>query len=207
MNESSGQPTEQGLYPSSNAAMMTKEEKIVYWGMVVLAAMMTVFFAGLTLFASFVFHKVIRSENVHSIHQYLIFLVVVFAAFLCLLIYVCFIIIRRRMKTGSYLPTGEKLVKWRARQSKPEPLWKRITLAAIYVIFAFDLTFSYLTNGLHSGFLKSATIFFWYIVLFILWVAAVLFIIQIFAPMVRKKAPSDVTEAPQSTPESESHSV
>jgi hypothetical protein len=203
MNESGGQETKQGLSASSNGAVMTKEEKFAYLGVIILATLMATFTLGMALFAAFSFHKMVRQENMNSVHQLSIVLFVISAAFLCLLIWIGFIIIRRRMKTGSYLPTGERLVKWRERQSRPEPLWKRITFAFIYLIFVIDITFCYLTKGLHSGFLRPATIFFWYIVLFYLWITAAVFIMRIFVSIISKKVQSRVPEELQPPPESE----
>lgn len=53
-----------------------------------------------------------------------------------------FIAARRKLRTGSFLPSEEELAKRRARRAKPAPLWQRIFTAACWWSLAITWTLS-----------------------------------------------------------------
>ena len=61
----------------------------------------------------------------------LILILLLFATILALPAWYVFKTIRRKLKTGSVLPSQEEIAKARARSRKPKPLWLRISIANV----------------------------------------------------------------------------
>jgi amino acid transporter len=200
MNESGGQHTEHELIQNDHVAEMTRDERVVYWCTLAFVVMMTIISTIMAFYVVFIANKKTYSDK--STFWFLwIVSIIMFVMFFCGCMLVCFKILRRKMKTGNYLPTGERLVKWRKRGSKPKTLPEEIILTKItnvlMMIFPISITFEILTSNRHN---RMAGI----ILFFFLWLLAAISAIGAFMPAFIKKRFPGKPEELQPSPESES---
>ena len=112
MNEFENQKEKLELTQNDHIAEMTRDERVVFLSRIIFIVVITIIFLTATLFENFTINKNIHPENLSSERYLLVFIFIMFATFLCGSIIICFKIIQSKIKTGSYLPKGERLVKW-----------------------------------------------------------------------------------------------
>ncbi len=106
-----------------------------------------------------------------------------------------FIAIRRKWRTGSFLPSQEELAKRRARCGKPRSLAQRATLAGVWILMAIfwtDTAISRMHSQHHGGIFPP-----WMLIL-VGWMNAGIFTWQLFKP----SASCALTVAPAESPNS-----
>jgi len=142
---------ENSFRPGEQVAEMSASEKSSYRGRLLLLLVLSlgmVVSVPLLLAIKFPPHSPIWSRpNARSV---LLVLFLNSALFLTIPGVVLFRAFRRQRKFGSYLPTGEDLKKYRARQREPKPLWKRILSAAFELFAAIGFTID-ATHRPHRG--------------------------------------------------------
>jgi hypothetical protein len=104
--------------------------------------------------------------------------------------------IRRKLKSGSFLPSEEELAAARARCRKPKKLWQRITTAALWWFVAIIWTDMAIGRPHHWS---SA-----WIVVGISSLTALIWTWQIFRPSPPQCSPSILPDEPQKPPEAPS---
>lgn len=172
MNESSRQETTPALSCSTRDAVMSLAEKAAYWVML----LVKVFYSFVGLLLGLLLIVALEYLLIDRLwpHQRLgppiaIMSLVLPVLYLCLFIMFLmhFIrrIYRRKIKTGYILPTGEELNVIRIRRKMPEPLWKRIAIAAFFCWIAIGSTFSLLNTQHHRVS--------WWVIPVLMWMIAI----------------------------------
>jgi thiol-disulfide isomerase/thioredoxin len=138
--------------------------------------------------------SLLRSFNGRPPLSLLILILVLFATILALPAWLLFKMIRRKLKTGSMLPSQEEIAKARARSRRPRPLWIRISMANVMALNAGMLTsFSISDHIRHRG-----PEFFWLAAF--MWFLAVFFAWQVFRPVQPLFALPDAPDEPKRNP-------
>jgi thiol-disulfide isomerase/thioredoxin len=105
----------------------------------------------------------------------LVLIVVFFAISLAFVASYAFKTIRRKLKTGSFLPSQEEIAKIRARSRKPQSLKMRIFMAAAYLLVAEMMTatpiIEYLRHGSVDGFQGWMPALWWFLYAFMVFLA------------------------------------
>ena len=126
----------------------------------------------------------------------LILFIVLIATILALPAWVILKMIRRKLKTGSVLPSQEEIANARARSRKPQPLWIRIVAAAMNVLAAEIMTLvpvmSYLQHRTPDYFWCGMAVFWWFLAAF--WIR------QVFRPIQPLCALPEALEEPKRSP-------
>ncbi len=126
----------------------------------------------------------------------LILILLLFATVLALPAWYIFKTIRRKLKTGSVLPSQEEIAKARARSRKPQPLWFRILMANVIAFNAGMFTsFSIAAHIRHS----TPDLPWGWIAPFMLFMA-VFFAWQVFRPIQPLFGLQDAPDEPKRTP-------
>lgn len=141
MQDSRNLQIENSVCSGEQAAEMSASEKSRYRSKLIFVLLISLGMAvSMPAIMAFKFgpHNPIWSRpNSRSI---LLILLVNSALFLIIPGVILFRILRRKIKFGSYFPTGEDLKKYRARRRGPEPLWRRVLSAAGEVVAAVGFT-------------------------------------------------------------------
>lgn len=70
------------------------------------------------------------------------------AFFACMFAVACFVLLRRKRKTGRFLLSRGELKQKIARDLEPKPMWKRILVSGIYLLLACDMTFDAMSTSI-----------------------------------------------------------
>lgn len=154
---------------------MTSEERGGYW--IRFAALSSLAVFPLLLSSRLLIHEQGRLQELwgkSDSRQILLMLLALPAFFLAILSVLLFRMCRRKLKYGTFLPSGEELRRARARRRRPTALWKRAALAVCYCLIATTSTMSAVESMHGSSFRWVMACFFW--------MAAILFTIPVFQP-------------------------
>ena len=123
-------------------------------------------------------------------------LVILFATILFLPGWLLFKMIRRKVKTGSVLPSQEEIAKARARSRKPASLWSRIVAANVMApnagLWTSGLIRDHIRHRTPEDFSWLLTIFWWFFTAF--WMS------QVFRPIKPLAVIPDTPDEPQKIP-------
>jgi hypothetical protein len=108
--------------------------------------------------------------------------------------------VRRRLKTGSILPSEEELAVARARCRKPTSLKMRVLTAALWWLIAIVWTDSAL-GSMHKPFYSSESLITHWLAAVMNWLVAAIWTVQVFRPTKTQCAPGVESEGTQKPPE------
>jgi hypothetical protein len=199
MNEAGGQETQETLNPGKQGRKIPFLIKAIFWDKPL--SLLTFSLLMMGMFSPLVFLMIHaardgRLERLEKLGLPILMMILSFPAlFLCVFVVTVVILLRRKLRTGSFLLSREKLDVNVARSLKPQSLRKRIILAAIYWFIAIDETYVAATTQHHSQFKWGFAAF--------LWLVTAFFTVDVFRPFGRKSALPVTTEGPQPSPNAE----
>lgn len=166
-----------GLEPSQDgqAVQMSSQEKASFWFRFAVFAALAVL--SLALFSRLIVHESARLHQLWSSpesRQILLMVLAMPILFMIIPSILLFRMCRRKLKYGTFLPSGEELRRVRVRRKRPKVLWKRVTVAVCYWGIASTSTMSAVESS-------HGTAFRWGMAAF-MWMVAILFTISIFQP-------------------------
>jgi hypothetical protein len=198
MNESGKLESEQSLSPSKQGRKIPFLVKAIFWDK---PLFILTFSLGMIVIMIFPFVKIVillsdpvKFDRIQRFGMPIMLMAFsVPAMFLCISIVAFVFLLRRKRKTGSYFLSREKLNESVARSLKPKPLWKVITIAALYCILAIDMTYSAMIRQHHRG-------FGWFLAA-LLWVCTIIIAASEFRLFMRKGTMPTPPAWPQTPPE------
>ncbi|MGP8175752.1 MAG: hypothetical protein ACLP7O_14560 [Terracidiphilus sp.] len=197
MNESAGQETKRGLNLSKQGAKMPFLVLAIFWDRLLFLLTFSLVMMGMSSPLVILIFLASRDGRLERLGLPIVLMILSMpAVFLCTFIVTFLILLRRRLKTGSFLLPRERLNERVARSLKPQPLRKRITIAALYWFFAIGETYVAVINQHHPQFN-------WGLAAFI-WLVAVFFTVDVFRPFARKRVLPATPKEPQTPPVDES---
>jgi thioredoxin-related protein len=151
-------------------------------------------FCTIPLLIAFPYRSISRLTSLHVRSNFpLIMLLALAGISLGISSFFLFKIVRRKVKTGSFLDSPDESAKMRDRYTRPVPLWKRILIAVASLSIAVLATVIPMSNHRSHQTIVDLWVWvpapFWFMAAFSIW--------QLFRPMIPLRTLSVATEAPR----------